>query len=81
MWWVVAAGALLGIVLTLLLHIPRFSAHFVLAGSLALTTGLVVFLLAALDQPLRGGISVHPEAFEILRESLMQPTTQDGSGH
>ena len=81
MWWVVAAGALLGIVLTLLLHIPRFSAHFVLAGSLALTTGLVVFLLAALDQPLRGGISVHPEAFEILRESLMKPTTQDGSSH
>ena len=81
MWWVVAAGALLGILLTLMLHVRRFWAHFVLAGSLALTTGLVVFLLTALDQPLRGGIHVTPEAFEILRENLMNPTTQaEGPG-
>jgi hypothetical protein len=76
MWWVVGIGAILGIVLTLTLDIRRFSAHFVLAGSLALTTGLVVFLLAALDQPLRGGIQVTPEAFEIVRESMGPSTGQ-----
>ncbi|HET9253497.1 MAG TPA: hypothetical protein VFP58_15390 [Candidatus Eisenbacteria bacterium] len=73
MWWVVAAGAILGIVLTLLLHVRRPAAHFLLAGSLSLMTGLIIFLLAALDQPLRGGIQVTPEAFEIIRHNLMTP--------
>lgn len=81
MWWVVAAGAMVGIALSSLLHVRRASAHFVLAGSLSLTTALVVFLLAALDHPLRGGVSVTPEAFEIIRHNLMDPATQDGSGH
>ena len=81
MWWVVAAGAVLGMILTFLLHVPRVSAHFVLAGSLSLTTGLVIFLLAALDHPLRGGIHVTPEAFEIIRSNLMEPKTQDTGGH
>jgi hypothetical protein len=80
MWWVVGVGAILGILLTLLLDIRRFFAHFVLAGSLALTTALVVFLLAALDQPLRGGIQVTPEAFELVRESMVTSGTQHEAG-
>jgi hypothetical protein len=72
MWWVVAAGALLGIGLLSLLHVRQPSAHFVLAGSLSLTTGLVIFLLAAMDHPLRGGIAVTPEAFEIIQHNLME---------
>jgi len=81
MWWVVGIGAILGILLTLLLDVRKFTAHFVLAGSLALTTGLVVFLLAALDQPIRGGIQVTPEAFEIIRGSMGGPTAPHGAGH
>ena len=81
MWWVVAAGALLGIVLVSLLHVRRLSAHFVLAGCLSLMTGLVIFLLVALDHPLRGGISVSPEAFEIIRHNLMEGGTQDMTDH
>ena len=79
MWWVVGFGAILGIALTLLLDVRRFSAHFFLAGSLALTTGLVVFLLAALDQPLRGGMRVTPEAFEIIRDTMGPPGPQHGA--
>ena len=79
MWWVVAAGAIIGIALLSLLHVRRFSAHFVLAGSLSLTTGLVIFLLAALDHPLRGGVAVTPEAFEIIRHNLMESAPQDVS--
>ena len=79
MWWVVGFGAVLGLALTLLLDVRRFSAHFFLAGSLALTTGLVVFLLAALDQPLRGGMRVTPEAFEIIRETMRPPGSHHGA--
>jgi hypothetical protein len=35
--------------------------------------GLLIFLLAAIDNPFRGAISVGPEAFELVYEQLMQP--------
>ena len=35
--------------------------------------GLLIFLLAAMDNPFRGQISVSPEAFEMVYEQLMKP--------
>ena len=35
--------------------------------------GLLIFLLAAMDQPFRGEISVGPEAFEMVYDQLMKP--------
>jgi hypothetical protein len=35
--------------------------------------GLLIFLLAAIDNPFRGAISVGPEAFELVYKQLMQP--------
>jgi hypothetical protein len=73
LWYVVAAGAVLGIVLTWLFSIDSLSAHLTVAGILSLLTGLVVFLIAAMDHPYRGDVSVTPEAFEIVQKSLIGP--------
>jgi hypothetical protein len=73
LWYVVAVGAVLGIVLTWLFSINRLSLHLSVAGLLSLLTGLVVFLIAAMDHPFRGEVSVSPEAFEIVQKSLMAP--------
>jgi hypothetical protein len=73
LWYVVVVGAALGIVLTWLFWIDRLGAHLTVAGILSLLTGLVIFLIAALDNPYRGGVSVSPEAFEIVQRSLMAP--------
>jgi hypothetical protein len=70
MWYVVGAGAVLGIVLTWLFYIERLIAHLVLAAIVSLLTGLVVFLIAAMDHPFRGSFSVTPEAFEIVQRSI-----------
>ena len=35
--------------------------------------GLLIFLLAAMDNPFRGEIGVGPEAFELAYKQLMQP--------
>jgi hypothetical protein len=35
--------------------------------------GLMIFLLADMDYPFRGEISVGPEAFELVYEQLMNP--------
>jgi hypothetical protein len=34
--------------------------------------GLMIFMLAALDCPFRGELSISPEAFEIVYEQLMK---------
>src|SRR3954452_4041719 len=73
LWYVVAVGAVLGIILTWLFSIDRFSVHLAVAGILSLLTGLVIFLIAAMDHPFRGGVSVSPEAFEIVQRRLMTP--------
>ncbi len=73
MWYVVATGAVLGIVLTWMFSIDRLSAHLVLAGIVSMLTGLVVFLIAAMDHPYRGNVSVAPEAFEIAQKSMQAP--------
>jgi Protein of unknown function (DUF4239) len=73
LWYVVAVGAVLGIFLTWLFCLDRLSVHLAVAGILSLLTGLVVFLIAAMDHPFRGEVSVSPEAFEIVQRSLMTP--------
>ena len=73
LWYVVAVGAVLGIVLTWLFSIDRLGAHLAVGGILSLLTGLVIFLIAAMDHPYRGGISVSPEAFEIVQRRLLAP--------
>jgi hypothetical protein len=76
LWYVVAVGAVLGIVLTWLFSIDRLSVHLSVAGLLSLLTGLVVFLIAAMDHPFRGEVSISPEAFEIVQRGLMAAREQ-----
>ena len=73
LWYVVAVGAVLGIVLTWLFSIDRLGLHLAVAGVLSLLTGLVIFLIAAMDHPYRGEVSVSPEAFEIVQRRLLAP--------
>jgi len=72
LWWVLAGGALINIMLTWLFSMDKLWAHLILAGLFALFLGLMVFLIAALDHPFRGGLSVGPDAFELVQRSLMR---------
>lgn len=74
LWQVVAVGAVLNIAITWLLKVQRLSVHLVLSGTLAAFIGLMIFLIAAMDNPLRGDVSVSAEAFETVQRSLMRPT-------
>jgi hypothetical protein len=74
LWWVVAVGALLNITLIWIqdmdLHI-----HLILGAILASILGLVIFLIAALDNPFRGIVGIDPAPISLVYETLMQ---QDG---
>jgi hypothetical protein len=71
-WWVVVLGALLSIAVTWLFQMKRFALHITLTVALSSLLGLLVFLMAAMDNPYRGSYSVGPDAFKLVYESLMR---------
>ncbi|HMO35764.1 MAG TPA: hypothetical protein PKA06_06965 [Gemmatales bacterium] len=42
----------------------RFLTHIILGGLLAFFLGTMIFLIAAMDNPFRGEVSITPEPFE-----------------
>jgi hypothetical protein len=72
LWWVIFIGAVLNIALTWLFVTEKKLFHDLLTGLLATLLGLLIFLLASLDNPYRGQYSVDPEAFVLVYEQLMK---------
>ena len=71
-WWVVALGALITILLLAMLDM-EIHVHLILTGLVSLFLGLVIFLIAAMDNPFRGEVSVGPDPLEAVYQSLMKP--------
>jgi hypothetical protein len=65
MWYVVLIGAIINIGLIWLFDMHLF-AHLLLGGVLAFFLGAMILLIAAMDNPYRGEVSVSPKAFEEL---------------
>ena len=70
MWSVVLLGAFLTISVTYLLKIERV-VHVVLTAFLAMFIGLVVFVIASLDQPLSGPLSIDSRPYRLVRDRLI----------
>ncbi len=73
LWSVMLVGAFVSIALTWFFDMRSQSMHFWMTVMFSGLLGLLVFLLAAMDNPFRGEISVGPEAFELVYEQLMKP--------
>jgi hypothetical protein len=71
-WWVVCIGAMVSIGLTWLFLVDSFPLHELLTGTYAGLIGLLVYLMAAMDNPYRGKLSVGPDAFEIVLGQIMK---------
>jgi hypothetical protein len=70
MWWVVLIGAVLTISVTYLLQIQR-TIQLVLTGFFAMFIGLVVFVIASLDQPLSGPLAIDSRPYQLILHRLM----------
>jgi hypothetical protein len=70
LWYVVAVGAVINTLLILCFRI-RFDIHLFIGGMLSFFVGVVVFLVAAMDHPFRGDVSVGPDAFQLIYTSIM----------
>lgn len=69
-WIVILAGAILSIMLTYMFHLPSLKTHLLLTGIFSLFLGLVIFLIAALDNPFRGEMGVSPEVYASVLKGL-----------
>lgn len=73
LWWVVGIGALISLLLVAMLDM-EIHVHLILGAALSVFLGLVIFLIAAMDHPFRGEVSVTPAPFRQVYETLMVPS-------
>jgi hypothetical protein len=71
MWYTVVLGAILNFVLLWLFDLRRGNL-LLLGGLIAFFTGTLICLIAMLDNPYRGDVSVSPEALELAYEQMFQ---------
>lgn len=76
LWSVVLVGAFLNIAVTWFFDMRSQSMHMWMTAMFSCLLGLLVFLLAAMESPFRGEISVGPEAFKLVYEQLMKPANR-----
>jgi len=72
LWGVVALGALFHVVLIWMLDMEAH-VHVLLSGLLAAFIGVVIFAVAAMDNPFRGDVSGGPEAIRTVYLNVMKP--------
>jgi hypothetical protein len=72
LWAVVLIGALINIVLLWMINTERH-VHIIITGTLSGFMGLVIFLIAAMDYPFRGDVSIDAAPFERVYKMVMTP--------
>jgi len=81
-WAVIIGGSLLNIPLLYLFHTTRLSTHIFVTLIYGIFTGLMIFLTASVDNPLRGEVSVSSEAYDAILDNLpaLDPEAWNHSG-
>jgi len=70
LWYAVVVGAIINIALVVMLKL-RLVPHLILGGLSSFFLGVILFVVLALDEPLRGENAVTPRAFEALWGAAM----------
>jgi hypothetical protein len=70
MWLVIWIGAAISIAIGYLFHLEDFKLHAVLIGLMGAFLGIVVFLIAANDRPFTGAMSITPDAYQLLIDTV-----------
>jgi Protein of unknown function (DUF4239) len=71
LWYAVAIGALINIVLIWMLQM-RFFTHMLLGGIVSFFLGVMIFLIASMDNPMRGELSVSTGSYQFVYDGVMQ---------
>jgi hypothetical protein len=71
LWWVVIVGAVVSIVYITLFDM-KLQVHLILGGLFALFLAITIFLIAEVNYPFRGAVSVSPAALQDVYDTLMR---------
>jgi len=71
LWYAVAIGALVNVVLIWMLDM-RFFTHMLLGGIVSFFLGVMIFLIASMDNPMKGEVSVTPAYYQFLYDRAMK---------
>jgi hypothetical protein len=71
-WEVLFFGGALTILASFCFQVNEFKFHLLMSCGLAVMIGLLVYVIAALDRPYRGAVSIGPAAYEIIYDGLMK---------
>jgi len=71
LWYVVLMGAAFNILLFWMFDM-RFLVHMLLGGIVAFFLGVMIFIIVSLDSPFRGEVSVGPDPFTAIYDSMMK---------
>jgi hypothetical protein len=72
LWWVVLLGAAVNVILLWMLDI-KLLPHMILSGVISFYLATLIALIAAMDNPFRGEVSVSADAYELVYETVMNP--------
>ena len=50
----------------------RFFTHMLLGGIVSFFLGVMIFLIASMDHPMKGEVSVPPANYQLVYDTLMQ---------
>jgi hypothetical protein len=70
-WAVILLGGALTVATSFCFQVQQFRFHLLLTTSLATMIGLLVFLIAALDQPYNGAVTIDSTAYQIILDGPM----------
>jgi hypothetical protein len=73
LWALILLGALICIVATWFFHTESLKMHIWMTGLIAALLGLMVYMVAVLDNPYRGAVSVSPAPFERVYSQMATP--------
>jgi hypothetical protein len=73
LWALVLIGAVINIAVTWCFHVKNKKMHIWMTAVLSSLLGLMIFLLAAMDHPFMGELSVSSESFQLVYDRLMKP--------
>jgi hypothetical protein len=72
LWALVLLGAVISIAVSWAFHVKNRRMHLWMTTLVSSLLGLMVFLLAAMDHPFMGKLSVSAEPFRIVYDTLMK---------
>jgi len=71
LWYTVAVGALINMILLWLFDLPRRT-HFILGGLISFYLGTIISVTALMDHPYRGALGLSPDAFQLIYQVMKE---------